>query len=164
MLATVPQLASYLNVTGDDERLATLLIEAEAALEAKYGLPEVSPTEDATRSYIVDGPTVYPRDCMEVTGLTDADGNALSYTVVGGPRSTDPIRWVTLSGPFCGLVEVTGTFGLLAVPASVSRAIVVTAAAWYRRQTVGAEGNYIGGLSAIPKEADDLMRSWRGWS
>lgn len=162
MLATVPQLAAYLNVTGDDERLAALLIEAEAALKERHGMPTIG-SAVSTRTYPAEGYIVWVRDCSEVTAVADENGSALSFTEVHGTMAYDPLRWIRLDSPHDGHVTVTGTFGLAATPPSVARAIVVTAAAWYRRQTVGAEGNYIGGLDAIPREADHLMRSWRGW-
>ena len=55
--------------------------------------------------------------------------------------------------------EVAGLFGYQTTPMDVKRAVMITAATWYKRARHGSENDVVGGLMALPREAKDLMGS-----
>lgn len=161
MLTTIERLKSELGITdtADDSALASHLIAAESIIGERYSLPTV-PITAATRSRFVDGSLLFLDECATVTAVADRYGNAIAYTAF--PTDDGRVSHIELGWRVSGRVSVTGTWGYASTPPDVERAILLTAATYYRRSTYGGDdAPYRGGGSAIPTEAAATMDARR---
>lgn len=149
-----------LDTDANDAELSALLSDAQETIGNHYDLPTVPQVEE-TRIVFADGSVLHLAECVSVTAVTDLDDSPLLYVTDPGRRPGDHLNGIILHDHYTGRVKVTGTWGYAGMPGDVAQAIVQTAAVWYRRQQYGNEGNFIGRLDAIPKQATDLLQARR---
>ncbi len=128
--------------SGDNKQddVITTLITAASAVITRWAGREFTPTDDATRSFIWDGMSpmhLTPYDLRSADAVT-IDGSPVSasgWRLGPLPNPDGTFRWIE----FCGIhgygvqVDVTGDWGMSAVPDDVRQACVATVAVWARR-------------------------------
>lgn len=163
-LADAIEWVSGVVTSPDSDNVETMLLQAERAVrdytKREWTMPAVTETRTC---YLMGGSTIFIDECNSVSAVTDADGNALDYTVI--PGLGDHIRWVELASMTHGLVNITGSFGWYEIPESVKRAILVTVRTWYQGQFATLAAGYDAGDSyprilSIPRDLLPLLDSY----
>lgn len=138
--------------SADDSHLNDYITDAKAVLHSRFGLTTV-PAAASTKCFGAYGSLVlFDEPCASITAVACNDDSTLTYTAV-----TDGIL---LGADYMGDVLVTATWGAADYDREEKRAIILTAATYYKRSSYGTDdAPYRGGGDPIPAEAKAIMQA-----
>ena len=169
-LITLADAKAYIGVPDldDDDVLEAVIQAASAAILGFPGMPRITigQVTEERAFHLSHERTLFLGECTAVTAVTNADGDDLDYTIVGGTRDGEFILWLELPR-MTGAVLVTGTWGYDEVPPLLAQAARVTTKVWYERDRaaflIGLDLNtgFVERPQALPRQVLGLLDLFR---
>lgn len=148
--------------TRDDCEILGYIERATEAIRYYPGMPPVTFPRIRERRHFVpaDGEHILPSELVEAFDVYAEDGvTKLEYQVVPGTLPGSFVRWLHIPTGH-EYVTIDGLWGWEVVPPALEQACLVTVETWYKRTNLASEANFIGNLSAIPRNTVELLQQF----